>query len=251
MLCYAPLPVSKRHLSKTANKRWLGRPGHSIDLLYGLSFAWAAMRWSAKAGQNRVASFLCHERHAEARQPRNYDAALRAETLRLSKPSRSVRATALGATLAPAMVEVLERSEWPVFADLANAPASVADYSDYYNHDWLPFSIGCQAPHHAHQQPLRIAALSCSARPDHLHTPWRPCCSPRLVAFLPSRGRHQPRWERAKNQTWSVNGTWKFEEPNPEEAGRTEKKAEDWTSLFPALRATPHAGKQKNRLYVL
>ena len=31
--------------------------------------------------------------------------------------------------------EVLEDREQPVFADLANAQASVADYFDYYNHE--------------------------------------------------------------------------------------------------------------------
>jgi transposase InsO family protein len=38
--------------------------------------------------------------------------------------------------------EVLELREWPVFADLADAQASVADYFDYYNHDRLHSSIG-------------------------------------------------------------------------------------------------------------
>ena len=40
--------------------------------------------------------------------------------------------------------EELERCEWPVFADLADAQASVADYFDYYNHDRLHSSIGYQ-----------------------------------------------------------------------------------------------------------
>jgi len=38
--------------------------------------------------------------------------------------------------------EVLELREWPVFADLAEAQVSIADYFDYYNHDLLHSSIG-------------------------------------------------------------------------------------------------------------
>ena len=33
--------------------------------------------------------------------------------------------------------EVLERREWPVFTDLADAQASIADYFDCYNYDRL------------------------------------------------------------------------------------------------------------------
>jgi putative transposase len=42
--------------------------------------------------------------------------------------------------------EVLELRERPVFADLANAQASVADYFDYYNHERLRSSIDYQTP---------------------------------------------------------------------------------------------------------
>lgn len=42
--------------------------------------------------------------------------------------------------------EVLEVRERPVFADLAKAPASVADHFDYYNHARLPFGIDYQTP---------------------------------------------------------------------------------------------------------
>ena len=35
----------------------------------------------------------------------------------------------------------LELREWPVFAYLADAQASVAEYFDYYNHDRLHSSI--------------------------------------------------------------------------------------------------------------
>ena len=59
--------------------------------------------------------------------------------------------------------EVLEGREWPVFADLANAQASIADYFDYYNHDRLHSSIGYQTPYRAHQQSLQITALNCPA----------------------------------------------------------------------------------------
>ncbi|WP_159452099.1 IS3 family transposase [Hymenobacter roseosalivarius] len=50
--------------------------------------------------------------------------------------------------------EELERREWPVFADLADAQASVADYFDYYNYERLHSSIGYQLPYLAHQQLL-------------------------------------------------------------------------------------------------
>ena len=47
--------------------------------------------------------------------------------------------------------EVLKRREWPVFADLADAQASIADYFDYYNHDRLHSSIGYQTSYCTHQ----------------------------------------------------------------------------------------------------
>ena len=59
--------------------------------------------------------------------------------------------------------EVLEGREWPVFADLADAQASVADYFDYYNHERLHSSIGYQTPYHTHQQLLQTTALNCPA----------------------------------------------------------------------------------------
>ena len=59
--------------------------------------------------------------------------------------------------------EVLELRERPVFADLADAQASVADYFDYYNHASLPSSIDYQTPYHAHQQLLQLNALNCPA----------------------------------------------------------------------------------------
>ncbi|GAB3638869.1 hypothetical protein GCM10027422_44600 [Hymenobacter arcticus] len=46
--------------------------------------------------------------------------------------------------------EVLEVRERPVFADLADAQTSVADYFDYYNHECLHSSIGYQTPYHTH-----------------------------------------------------------------------------------------------------
>ena len=83
---------------------------------------------------------------------RTYDAAFRAEVWRLAKQIRSTLAAtrahnidpkrshqwqkaaqtlvaaSLGAALDPAMAAELR--EWPVFADLADAQASVADYFD-------------------------------------------------------------------------------------------------------------------------
>jgi transposase InsO family protein len=59
--------------------------------------------------------------------------------------------------------EVLEGRERPVFADLADAQASVADYFDYYNHERLHSSIGYQTPYHTHQQLLQFSALNCPA----------------------------------------------------------------------------------------
>ena len=58
---------------------------------------------------------------------------------------------------------MLELREWPVFADLADAQASVADYVDYYNHDRLHSSTGYQTPYSAHQQLLQTTALNCPA----------------------------------------------------------------------------------------
>ena len=59
--------------------------------------------------------------------------------------------------------EVLEVRERPIFADLADAQASVADYFDYHNHERLHSSIGYQTPYHAHQQLRQLNALNCPA----------------------------------------------------------------------------------------
>ena len=59
--------------------------------------------------------------------------------------------------------EVLELRERPVFADLADAQASVADYFDYYNHERLHSGIDYQTPYHTHQQLLQLNALNCPA----------------------------------------------------------------------------------------
>ena len=57
--------------------------------------------------------------------------------------------------------EELEAREWPVFADLADAQASVAAYFDYYNHERHHSSIGYQKPYQFHQQQLNnITQLS-------------------------------------------------------------------------------------------
>ena len=59
--------------------------------------------------------------------------------------------------------EVLEVRERPVFADLADAQRSVADYFDYYNHERLHASIGYQTPYCTHQQLLQLSTLNCPA----------------------------------------------------------------------------------------
>ena len=47
--------------------------------------------------------------------------------------------------------EVLELRERPVFSDLADAQASVAEHFDYYNHERLHSSLNYQLPYLAHQ----------------------------------------------------------------------------------------------------
>ncbi len=91
---------------------------------------------------------------------RPYDAAFRAEALRLAAQSRSTQAESLESRF---KTEELERREWTVFADLAGAQASVADCFDYYNHDRLHFSIGYQAPYLTHQQLFKTTTLNCPA----------------------------------------------------------------------------------------
>ena len=59
--------------------------------------------------------------------------------------------------------EELERREWAVFADLADAQASAASYFDYYNHQRLHSSIGYQFPYNAHQQSLQTTTPNCPA----------------------------------------------------------------------------------------
>jgi putative transposase len=50
--------------------------------------------------------------------------------------------------------ELLELRDWPVFTDLADAQASVAEYFDYYNHKRRHSSIGYLKPYLFHQQQL-------------------------------------------------------------------------------------------------
>ena len=50
--------------------------------------------------------------------------------------------------------EELEARDWPVFADLADAQASVADYFDFYNHERRRSSIGYMKPYQFHQREL-------------------------------------------------------------------------------------------------
>ena len=50
--------------------------------------------------------------------------------------------------------EELEARDWSIFADLADAQASVAEYFDYYNHDRRHSSIGYLKPYQIYQQLL-------------------------------------------------------------------------------------------------
>ena len=59
--------------------------------------------------------------------------------------------------------EALERREWPVFTNLADTQANVADYFDYHNHGRLHSSIGYQTPYNTHQQLLKTTTLNCPA----------------------------------------------------------------------------------------
>ena len=65
--------------------------------------------------------------------------------------------------------EVLELRDWPVFADLADAQSSVADYFDYYNHKRCYSSIGYLKPYLFHQQQLVNITQFSSAQLDHLN----------------------------------------------------------------------------------
>ena len=57
--------------------------------------------------------------------------------------------------------EVLEARDWPVFFDLADAQASVAEYFNYYNNDRHHSSIGYQEPYQFHQQqPDNVTSFS-------------------------------------------------------------------------------------------
>ena len=56
--------------------------------------------------------------------------------------------------------EELEARDWPIFADLADAQASVADYFDCYNHQRRPSSIGYQKPYQFQQQLATITQFS-------------------------------------------------------------------------------------------
>ena len=47
-----------------------------------------------------------------------------------------------------------EARDWPVFSDLADAQANVAEYFDYYNHERRHSSTGYQKPYQFHQQQL-------------------------------------------------------------------------------------------------
>ena len=59
--------------------------------------------------------------------------------------------------------EELEARDWPVFADLADAQASVATYFDYYNHQRRHSSIGYQKPYNFHHQQLNNITQSSPA----------------------------------------------------------------------------------------
>ena len=57
--------------------------------------------------------------------------------------------------------EEIERQEWAIFTDLADAQASTTSYFDYYNHQRLHSSIGYRFPYIAHQQLLQTTTLNC------------------------------------------------------------------------------------------
>ena len=59
--------------------------------------------------------------------------------------------------------EELGARDWPVFADLADAQASVATYFDYYNHERRHSSIGYLTPYTFHQQQLTNTTQFCPA----------------------------------------------------------------------------------------
>ncbi len=59
--------------------------------------------------------------------------------------------------------EELDRRDWPVFADLADAQASVATYFDYYNPGRRHSAIGYWTPHVFHQHLLTKTAQLCPA----------------------------------------------------------------------------------------
>lgn len=58
------------------------------------------LRWPGKSGQNRVLSFECHESPPPAKR-RRYNAAFRAEALRLASESRSTQAAARALNIHP------------------------------------------------------------------------------------------------------------------------------------------------------
>jgi len=83
-----------------------------------------------------------------------YKALLRDAQARLSHSRRgecydNAQAESLWSRL---KTEELEARDWPVFTDLADAQASVADYFDYYNHERRHSSIGYQKPYQFHHQ---------------------------------------------------------------------------------------------------
>ncbi len=83
--------------------------------------------WSAKSGQNRVVSFLRHERHAKRRK---YDAAFRAESLRLAEQSRSTQAAARALNIDPKRLYQWQKAaQTPAAAALGPAldPATAAE----------------------------------------------------------------------------------------------------------------------------
>jgi putative transposase len=60
-------------------------------------------------------------------------------------------------------MEVLELRERFVFADLADAQTSTAEYFDYYHHERLHSSLDYQTPCHTHQQLFQLNDLNCPA----------------------------------------------------------------------------------------
>ena len=88
------------------------------------------MRWSGDCGQNRVLSFERQERQSPPTKRRRYDAAFRAEALRLASESRSIQAVACALNIDPKRLYQWQKvAQTPVVAALGAEldPATAAE----------------------------------------------------------------------------------------------------------------------------